>query len=60
MLFLKWQKDSHKLERDGYLSLATLLSGTCLYAIAYYTDKLERYRRFKDEESKIDLRKPVS
>jgi hypothetical protein len=52
MLFLKWQKDSHKLERDGYLSLATLLSGTCLYAIAYYTDKLERYRRFKDEESK--------
>ncbi len=50
---MKWQKDTHKMEREMYLGLSTLLSGAILYAITYYTDKLDRYRRFKDEESKL-------
>ena len=46
--FVKWQRDNHKLERDIYLPLATLLSSGLIYVITHYTDKYNKYMDFRD------------
>ena len=49
---LVWKKDGHKLERDIYLGLATLISSCFLYSIAYQTDKFDRYMSYKLQQDK--------
>lgn len=45
--FVKWQSDNHKIERDMYLGLATLLSSSVIYIVTFYTDKFDRYMNYK-------------
>ena len=45
--YVKWQRDNHKLERDIYLPLATLLSSGLIYVITHYTDKFDKYMKYK-------------
>ena len=45
--FVRWQSRNHKLERDFYLGLATILSSGLVYTVAHYSDKFDRFMDFK-------------
>jgi len=48
--FVRWQRDTHRLERDLYLVSACMLSLGLLISVGYYRDKFERYVAFKAKD----------
>jgi hypothetical protein len=43
-----WQKKMHKVERDMYLSLSSILAVTLVGTIVYYQTKLNAYLNYKE------------
>ena len=50
--YLKWKCEMHKLERDFYLSLASMLAQALVVGMSYWIEKFDSYCKFKDQEEK--------
>ena len=48
--FVRWAKEFHKMQRDLYLSLCTLLSVAVIVVYAYMTEKYEKMVETKNTE----------
>ena len=48
--YVRWQRDNNKFQRNIYIGLAAMLSSIMIQVVTHYTDKFDRYMRFKLKE----------
>mmetsp|Transcript_33330 Transcript_33330/g.51078 ORF Transcript_33330/g.51078 Transcript_33330/m.51078 type:complete len:147 (-) Transcript_33330:9-449(-) len=57
--FVRFQKQRHKLERDFYLSLSSMLAQGVVMGLSYWIEKYDTYVKFKEAEEKAShVKKP--
>jgi hypothetical protein len=52
--YVRWQKDRHKLERDLYLCLSSILAQALLLTASHWIDKYYSYLDYVERKSKAE------